>query len=162
MTLPGGLVSILILLPNLLWMLFPPRDQPDGGAVPSDGIHRVMSILEWVARIAVLVVPFLYQVDVQSGLHLIALVVFVLALLFYYAAWARYFLRGRRYALLFEPSLGVPLPMAISPIVCFLAASALFASWLLAMATMVLAIAHVWISHQEYQALQHHPDEVSA
>jgi hypothetical protein len=42
--------------------------------------------------------------------------------------------------------LGAPLPMAISPIVYFLAASVLFGWWYLALATAVLAIGHLWIS----------------
>jgi hypothetical protein len=149
--LPGGLIPILILLPNLLWMLFPPRGRPEGGAGPTGGLHRLMEILEWVGRIATLVIPFFYRVEVQGPRQAIALVVAALALLFYYAGWARYFLRDRRYALLFDRFLGVPIPLAISPIVCFLAASVLFGSWPLALATLVLGVGHLWITLQESQ-----------
>lgn len=83
--LPGGLVSVLILLPNLLWMLFPPRGQPEGGTGPPDGCHRLAVILEWVGRIAVLVIPFFYQVEAQNRRQIVALVVMALALLLYYA-----------------------------------------------------------------------------
>jgi hypothetical protein len=139
------------MLPNLLWMLFPSRGQPEGGAGPTSGLHRLMEILEWVGRIAALVVPFFYRIEAQSPRQVIALVVAAMALLFYYAGWARYFLRDRRYALLFDRFLGVPIPLAISPIVCFLATSVLFGSWTLALASVILGVGHLWITVQESQ-----------
>jgi hypothetical protein len=145
----GGLVSILILLPNLLWLLFPPRERAPSDARPSGRLYRVMEVLEWAGRIATLLIPFFHGIEVRSTGQVAAAVVMVLALLAYYACWARYFARGRRHALLFEPFLGVPLPMAISPVVCFLAASVLFGSWYLALATLVLAVAHLWISLED-------------
>jgi hypothetical protein len=78
-----------------------------------------MEILEWVGRIAAMVIPFFYRMEAQSAMQTIAIVVMVVTLVLYYACWARYFARGRQCALLFEPFLGVPLPMAISPIVYF-------------------------------------------
>ena len=64
---PGGLVSVLILLPNLLWMLFPPRDLPKDDGGPADGLHDVMERLEWVGRIAAFVIPLFYWVKVQNA-----------------------------------------------------------------------------------------------
>jgi hypothetical protein len=141
--LPGGLVSVLILLPNLLWMVFPPRGQPEDSSGPADGLHRLMEILEWLGRIATLVIPFFYCVEAQSTRQVVALAVMALALLLYYAGWARYFVRDRSYVLLFEPFLEVPLPLAISPIVYFLAASVLFGSCYLALATVSWALG-IW------------------
>jgi hypothetical protein len=105
-----------------------------------------MEVLEWVGRIATLVIPFFYRIEVQNTLQIVALAMMVLALLLYYAGWARYFARGRGYALLFEPLLGIPLPLAVSPIVYFFAASVLLGSWYLALATLILAVGHLFIS----------------
>ena len=58
-------------------------------------------------------------------------------------------MRGWSHVLLFEWFLGVPLPLAFSPIVCFLAASFLFRSRYLTLASVTLGIAHLWISFQE-------------
>lgn len=146
--LPGGSVSILILLPNLLWVALPPRGQSDGGSGRVGGLRRLMEVFEWAGRIAVLVIPFFYRVEVQSARQVVALVVMAQALLLYYVGWARYFARDRSYALLFQPLLGVPLPLAISPSVYFLAASVLFGSWHLALATVILGIGHLWMSSQ--------------
>lgn len=63
----------------------------------------------------------------------------------------------RSYALLFEPFLGVPLPLAISPIVYLLAVSVLFGSWYLALATVILGIGHLSISFQESRDVQDRP-----
>lgn len=147
----GALVPILILLPNLLWMFFPPRGQPRPGTGPTPWLHKLMTILEWLGRIATLVIPFFYRLEMQTTRHIVALVVMVLALLFYYAGWARYFAQGRTYDLLFKSFLGIPIPLAISPIVCFLAASVLFGSWYLALATLILAVGHLTISFWESQ-----------
>jgi hypothetical protein len=42
--------------------------------------------------------------------------VMLLALAFYYTGWVRYFTRGRTPALLYKPLLGIPLPLAVSPV----------------------------------------------
>ena len=65
--LPDGLVPILILLPNLLWTVFPPRGQPEGDTDRRDVLHRVMEILEWIGRITALVLPFFYRVDAKHA-----------------------------------------------------------------------------------------------
>jgi hypothetical protein len=149
--LPGGLVTVLVLLPNLLWMLFPPREQPERDAGPKSELYRLMEVLEWVGRVAAFVLPFFYRVEAQNARQVVALAVMALALLLYYAGWARYFVRGRGYALLFAPFLGLPLPLAVSPIVYFLAASALFGSWCLALAALLLGVGHLWISFQDFR-----------
>jgi hypothetical protein len=151
--LPGGLISILILLPNLLWMVFPPRGKPEDDPDPRGGLHKAMEVLEWVGRIAALVIPFFYRIEVQGSWSVVALAVMALALLIYYAGWARYFLRERRYGLLFEPLLGIPIPLAVSPIVYLLAASALLASWYLALATVLLGVGHLSISYWEFRGM---------
>jgi hypothetical protein len=115
-----------------------------------------MEVLEWVGRIAAFVIPFFYRINVQSTRQVVSLVVMALSLLLYYAGWARYFARGRSYALLFEPLLGIPIPLAISPIVYLLAASALLGSWYLAVATVILGVGHLWISYRESQHLFRH------
>jgi hypothetical protein len=112
-----------------------------------------MEVLEWVGRIAALVIPFFHRIEVQGSWSVVALAVMALALLIYYVGWARYFLRERRYGLLFEPLLGIPIPLAVSPIVYLLAASALLASWYLALATVLLGVGHLSISYWEFRGM---------
>jgi hypothetical protein len=150
---PGWLISVLVLLPNLFWIIFPPRGAPAEERAERGRLYRLMEVLEWIGRIGSFVIPCFYRVEVPTGWQRAALVVMVLALLLYYAGWARYFLRGRDYRLLFEPFLGVPLPLAIGPIVYFLAAALLLRSWYMAAAALILAIGHLYISYHSLQAL---------
>jgi hypothetical protein len=74
----------------------------------------------------------------------------VIALLFYYAGWARYVLKGRRFGLLFEPMAGVPLPMAVAPVIYLAGAALLLRSWPLLGAVILLAIGHLTVSRAEF------------
>lgn len=147
----GLFITILILWPNLLWMLLPPRDAPDEEQVRANG--RVLVILEWVGRIGVFVIPVFYAIEIQRTVQIISLGIMGLALLVYYAGWARYFIRDRSYALLFQPLLSLPVPLAVSPILYFAAASVLLGSWPLAVVTTLLGVTHIPVSYQSYRAL---------
>ena len=74
-------------------------------------------------------------------------------LLIYYAAWLRFFLKDRQYELLYSPLRGLPLPMVVSPIAYFLAASVFLSSWFLGAFAVVLAIGHTYISQVESERL---------
>jgi hypothetical protein len=148
MVVRGWLVSVLILLPNLLWLLFPPRGAPVEERAQRSRLTLWMEALEWAGRLGTLAIPFFYRGEVFTGWQAGALVVMALSLLLYYAGWVRYFLRGREYRLLFEPFLGVPLPLAVAPMVYFLAAAVVLASWPLAVATVVFAVGHLYTSRR--------------
>ena len=150
----GWLISVLVLLPNLLWMFFPPRGAPAAESAPRGGLARLMEGLEWAGRLGCFVIPFFYQVEVKTALQVGALVTVALALSLYYAGWARYFVQGRSYRLLFEPLLAVPLPLATGPVIYFLAAAMLLGSWLLRIAAVALSVGHLYVTHHSFQALQ--------
>jgi len=147
----GLIITILILWPNLLWIFFPPKDAP--GKAPEQVNGRAFIILEWIGRLGVFIIPVFYTIDVESAVQVISLGIMAVALLVYYTGWARYFLRGRTYALLFRPLLALPVPLAISPVLYFAAASALLASWPLALATVLLGATHIPISYRNYRLI---------
>ena len=60
---------------------------------------------------------------------------------------------GKQYLLLFSPLMGLPLPMVVSPIAYFLAASVFLSSWFLGVFAVVLAIGHIYISKVESERL---------
>ena len=153
----GWLIPFLILLPNLFWMLFPPRGAPAAEKVERSRFVRLMEVVEWIGRIGCLVIPLFFRVEVQSGWQIGALGVMAAALLLYYAGWARYFVRRRARRLLFEPLLGVPLPLAVAPIVWFLAAAVLLGSWPMAISALVLAAGHLVLTQQASRALGKRP-----
>ncbi|HOU13097.1 MAG TPA: hypothetical protein PKZ84_08255 [Anaerolineae bacterium] len=145
----GWLIPLLVLLPNALMVRFPPRDKPQDAPDAPRPLIRLLEVLERLGQVGVFVIPCFYRVRVQGVVAVVSLVVMALALGCYYAGWLRYVRQGCRYALLFAPMWGIPLSLAVSPVVYFAAAAALLRSWPLAMATLALAIGHIAVSERE-------------
>lgn len=146
----GGLITIAILLPNLLYLFMQPTAVPP----PLDRnnlLSKIMERIERIGQFGSFLIPFFYQLPPLRNASVDALLVMAFALMFYYSGWLRYALKGHRFALLFAPFLGVPLPMAVSPVVYFAAAAVLLHSWPLAFAVLLLAAGHLFISQGEWQ-----------
>lgn len=141
----GGIVTLAILLPNLLYLLMPPREVPQ--EVKHDGVVGKLTIIERIGQAGAFLIPFFYPLPALRETSVDALAVMVLALLFYYSGWVRYATKGHRFLLLYAPFLGVPLPMAISPVVYYGAAAVFFSSWPLAAAAALLAAGHIPVSY---------------
>lgn len=151
MVLPGWLVTALVLLPNALMLIAPPSDVPPSAEARSR-LDRAMELVERVGQIGCFIAPVVSGAFVL-GAQPVALAVAAAALALYYVCWARYLLRGRRFELLFAPLIGLPLPMAVAPIVCFAATAMLLHSWLLATAVVVLAVGHLYMSRLSLMAV---------
>ncbi len=145
----GGVITLAVLLPNLLVLALRPVGIPPEPARKDRRIQG-MEILERLGQVGCFAIPFFYRLPAPHSASLDALVVMALALGFYYAGWARYALKGHRFVLLFAPLMGVPLPMAVSPVVYFAAASIFLGSWLLALTTVLLAIGHLSVCQREW------------
>ena len=143
----GGLFSILVLLPNLLVVFFPPVDVPPPAGGEKRLRERVMGVVERVGQAAAFVLPFFYAIEIDDE-AVFSFVIMLAALSFYYAGWARYVLGGRKYSLLFKSMLGFPLPMAVCPVIFFLSAAFVLHSIYLGFAALVLAAGHIYVSYQ--------------
>ncbi len=137
----GALIPILVLLPNLIWLFVPHEVSSHAAPVP-----LVLNLAENAGRIAIIVVPFFYSLDFSRKFSTIAAVIAALALILYYAAWIRYFAGGRTGELMGAAMLGIPLPLAVAPVVLLLASSYLMGSWWMLGASAIFGAAHVWIS----------------
>jgi hypothetical protein len=142
----GGIVTLAILLPNILFLLLPPREAPAEHREKDSRFGKI-EIIERIGQAGVFLIPFFYPLPALRETSVDALAVMVLVLLFYYSGWVRYATKGHRFLLLYAPFLGVPLPMAISPIVYFAAAAVFLGSWPLAAATVLLAAGHIPVSY---------------
>ena len=147
----GGIVTLLILAPNILTLLLPPQGKPQ--AEPHDKAPRPWEVLERFGQVACFALPFFYQFQHRQPFGHPVLIVTALAMALYYAGWARYLLRGRYYPLLFKLLLAIPLPMAVAPVVCFSGAAIMLRSWPLALATVIFGLGHIRISHSEYRQI---------
>jgi hypothetical protein len=145
----GGLITLAVLLPNLLYLVLPPVLVPPElekkGRLP-----RIMEGIERVGQLGCFLIPFFYPLPTLQEAFVDALVVMGLALVFYFACWIRYAVKGHRFVLLYAPFLGIPLPMAILPVIYFAGAALLLRSWPLGLAVILLAAGHLYISRLEY------------
>ena len=155
----GGLVTLLVLLPNLLMLFLPPTGLP-AAAGKKSSLTTAMEIVERAGQVSAFVIPFFYPLRVKGSLEIASLAGMILALSFYYINWGRYVLQGRAFRLLFQPCLGIPVPLAISPVVYFLLASLLFHSWYLLAAAVVLGMGHIYVSSLEWQRARLPPETV--
>jgi len=136
----GAIIPFLILLPNLIWFLVP-HPASDNATVP-----LALNIAENIGRVAIIIIPFFYSLTLGRRFSIVALVIACLALAFYYAAWIRYFAGGRATALLGAAFIGIPLPLAVAPVVLLIASAYLLGSWPLLAASMWFGIAHIWVT----------------
>lgn len=131
----GLVVALAVLAPNLLLVAAPPLEP-----MPTARVPVVLTALERVGQALCLVTPVVF---VPDHLNWWWMLVVAAALGGYYALWARYLLRGRRGAALYEPWWRIPVPMAILPVTAFLAAAAGLGNGWLAIAALVLAAGHI-------------------
>ena len=142
----GLAVFALPMLINIAYVLFPPT-----GEIPSSkSATRWVEIIEAVSRIVYLVLlTFLVSknpLKPKSGWALAA----VVFLLLYYIVWIRYFIGGRNVALLGQPFLFVPIPLAIFPVVYYLCAAIWMGNIPAAVAMSVFGAAHITVSVQSF------------
>ncbi|MFW9965350.1 MAG: hypothetical protein ACFFCX_17390 [Candidatus Sifarchaeia archaeon] len=149
----GILIVAAILIPNLLWMAFPPTSVPIHDEKPESQIKQIMTGIENLGRIACFVLPIFFEPEIAGVLEMVALVAMILSLAIYYTGWIRYFVRGREYKLLFQPLLRIPLPMAIAPIIYFIGAVVILHSLVLLVAVILLAVGHLYISYYDSQVM---------
>jgi len=142
----GGLITAAALLPNLLLAFFKAKGGPPAQTTEKDWRTVLIEGLERAGQAGCFIVPFFYSIQVESGLERASLAALALLLIFYYAGWARFFAGGREFALLYQPILGIPIPMAAAPVLYFLSAAVLLHSWLLAGAAILLAVGHLTVS----------------
>jgi len=145
----GWWVTVALLAPNVLWALLPGgnrRAAPE--AAPPRWLTWVAGV-EWVSRLAAILLPVFSRYQLRSTGEVAASCAMAVSLSFYYAGWLRYFLGGRQPVLLYRSLLGIPLPLAISPVVFLLAASIALHSPALACATAVFGAAHLTLASAE-------------
>jgi hypothetical protein len=141
----GGIVTIAVLLPNLLWVLFPPPSKQAGETNPTDPPNQVMQILERVGQFGCFLLPFFYNLRIQTAPDFLFLIILLAALAIYYVCWIRYFFKGRQQVWLNRNLGPLPLTLSICPVLCFLSASIPFHSILLAAAAVILGIGHIYM-----------------
>jgi hypothetical protein len=141
------LITAAILLPNLLYLAFPPVNLKRYGS-PKDS--RVLEIVERIGQGSSFLLPVLFRPMFSGTIVILAWTLMGISLAFYYACWIRFFANGRDYALLFARWAGIPVPMAISPVAAFLLSSIVLGSFWQAFAAVILGLGHITITAHEH------------
>lgn len=145
----GGLVALAVLLPNLLAVFFPPTARISVPAEAESSRLRILTAVERAGQAGCFVLPFFFRIHLAGTQAVAALAVMLALLALYYAGWTRYMIMGRGEEWFYRPLLGIPMPMALAPVVYFLAAAALLSSVWLLLATALLGVGHIsvtWIN----------------
>jgi hypothetical protein len=137
----GALIPVLLMLPNVVWMLLPKAEASEQASEP-----LLLTIAENIGRAAILILPFFFSLNLNRKLSTPVVVGMGLALAIYYVSWIRYFLGGRAAHLFAAPLLGIPLPMATAPTLFLILSSYLMNSWLMLAASVWFGVAHIWVS----------------
>ncbi|SEN28855.1 hypothetical protein SAMN04487895_10153 [Paenibacillus sophorae] len=142
------IIPFLILLPNLMFIRLQPRNGPNQGEEKG---NPILSAAEGVGRLGVFIIPIFSSVHIDHSYEVISLIGILISLSLYYIGWIRYFGRGREYNLLFAPMIGIPVPLAVSPVLYFLFASVVLHSVYLFICGVLFAIGHIPNSLNSYK-----------
>lgn len=143
-----GLAAFALpMLVNIAYCAFPPSEKSD----TSVNVPRWLERVEQVSRIAYLFAMTLLvsrkPVSVRSAWFWLAAAFLAL----YYAVWARYFLGGRKIALLNRAFLFVPMPLAVFPVAYFLCAALWLHNLPAAGILLIFGAAHLTVSLRSFQ-----------
>ncbi|MBU3146929.1 hypothetical protein [Clostridium sp. CF012] len=145
----GIIIVALVLLPNILFAIFPPNNIlaniEDGG--------MVINILEHGTQIIYFIVLVSTTKNSKVNYGSILFIGMVICLLVYYILWVRYFINGREYSLLFDTVMHIPLPMAVFPILFLLFAALWFQNISLTILIGLFAVGHIINSYTTYKQL---------
>lgn len=134
------IIPIAVLLPSLFILGRPPRNMPtkiENKEIP------IFKIAEGMGRLGVFLLPIFSSIHHDKQVEVLSLIGMFIFLLLYYVGWVRYFKGDREYRLLFSPMIGIPVPLAITPILYFLCSSIVLHSYLLFISSLILAIGHI-------------------
>lgn len=150
----GWIVTLLLLLPNALFLLLSPRNVPPETDGQRQFKVQIFETIEKLGQVGCFVLPFFYFFHTFTLMDQLSLVLFCILMGFYYAGWFRYIREDRQFFNLFAPMLGVPLPMAVAPVLAVFMASVNFHSWPLALAAAILGVGHIPVSWLEWLRCQ--------
>lgn len=135
----GTIIAAVMLLPNIIYLFFPPRNIP----IVEKGAGRFFSVMEHIGQIALIALLAVSRDSFDGRAFDVWAVLMVICIAVYYGLWLRYFLGGRQASLLYRPLLALPVPMAVFPVFAFAFAGVWGNSLFLLAASAVFALGHI-------------------
>jgi hypothetical protein len=148
----GTILALLIILPSILyWLLFPPRNVPEAAGT---GAGHLFGVLEKTGQMACIALAVLSGGNfLAHGFGLWAALT-AACMILYYALWVRYIAAGRAYALLYKSLWGIPIPMAVFPVLAFFFMALWSRQLWLGAAAAVLAAGHWPVNWHDMKSLK--------
>jgi len=144
------LIPVLIVLPNLLLVLLPPLYIP---LLKKEA--PIWLVFERLGQAGVFLVPLFHRIQLDTVMKQAAFALIIIALTVYYFCWWRFFRNKRRYTWLFQPLGIVPIPMAVMPLLYFLASAIILESPSMFLAVICLGLGHLPISYKSYMQIKY-------
>ncbi|MDF2700193.1 MAG: hypothetical protein K0Q49_1749 [Haloplasmataceae bacterium] len=135
------LLLIIILLPNLLYIIFPPRNvniRPK----KQKGWFIVIAF-EKVGQLGIFITPLFFKFKIDNSIKIMTLIIMCLACIMYYICWIRYVKHQSDTNYLSTPFLKIQIPLVISPIIYFTCIGFILESWIMLLFTVIFAFGHI-------------------
>lgn len=145
----GTAISIVMILPSIIFFTaFPPVNMPVG----LREAPVVFTILEKIGQAGCFGLLALSKDRLRLDRVNIWAVLMLVCIAVYYGLWLRYISAGREFSSLWTPFLGIPIPLAVIPVLAFGFAALWGRSLWLGAASVILAIGHItvtWVSYTQ-------------
>lgn len=146
----GLLIAIFIFFPNILFVIFPPKNIPDN----LKDAGYIFTLLERIGQVGCLVILTMSNDNFKNISINIWFVLMAICIIFYYGLWIRYVIKGHEFSLAFKPLMFIPIPMAVFPVFAFGFAALWGKSIYLIVAVAILAIGHFVNSWNTYKFIK--------
>lgn len=143
----GLVVFALPMAVNIAYAVFPPTDPPARPGAATLWVKR----LEQCSRMAYLLALTLLVSQKPLRFSSIWLFLGAAFLILYHAVWLRYFVGGRRTALLGRAFLFIPMPLVVFPVLYYLFAAIWLQNLPAAIAMVIFGGAHLTVSIQSFR-----------
>lgn len=153
----GLIVVCVILLPNLLFMAFPPQNVPLG----LKGGNILLTVMERAGQVGFIIIPIISYSYFSGIAFNIFTGIMIFSAIMYYGLWIRYFVRGREFYLLFKPLGVIPVPMAVFPIIYMLFSAIWLRHMWLGAAAVIFAVGHYFNSRKSYKHAIQNSEHIS-
>lgn len=151
----GLLVAAFIFIPNLLFVIFPPKNVPNE---LNDDVGIIFNVLERIGQVGCLLILGISKDNYENVSIDLWLILMILCIIAYYILWVRYIVRGQVFSLLFKPLVFLPIPMAIFPVFAFVFAALWGNSIYLGILVALLAVGHFVNSWHTYKLTVNSPE----
>lgn len=139
----GVIIFMLPMLINIVYFMVPTPDAPKVELTHYKWVEMVEQITRVLYAGVICILVSSQKINYKS----IYLYVGIVFLILYYIVWMRYFLGGMDRELLAKSFLGVPLPLAIFPVLYFICSALWLKNYIAVVIMIIFGIAHYSVSY---------------